>query len=79
MNAHGDLALWILNSLLNAGGSSRAAHAWNTRYINKYARLIWLVPAVLLRGLACRFLRGAVCQSGNLFPPRTVFAARHRG
>ncbi len=58
MNAHGDLALWILNSLLNAGGVLAAAHAWNTRYINKYARLIWLVPAVLLAAWLAAFFGG---------------------
>ena len=58
MTVNGDSALWILNSLLNAGGVLGAAHAWNTRYINKYARLVWLVPAVLLASWLAAFFGG---------------------
>jgi hypothetical protein len=55
MNAHGDLALWILNSLLNAAGVLAAAHAWNTRYLKKYARLTWLLPAVVIAACLASF------------------------
>jgi Domain of unknown function (DUF4440) len=48
MTNSSNLVLWILNSLLNAGGVLAAAHAWNTRYIKKYSRLVWLLPAVLI-------------------------------
>jgi len=58
MTVNGDSALWILNSLLNAGGVLGAAHAWNTRYIDKYARLAWLVPAVLLAAWLAAFFGG---------------------
>ncbi len=49
------LVLWFVSSLLNAGGVLAAAHAWNTRYIHKPARLIWLVPSLLLAAWLATF------------------------
>lgn len=56
MTYSSSLVLWFVSSLLNAGGVLAAAHAWNTRYVRKYARLIWLVPAVLLAAWLAAFL-----------------------
>ena len=55
------LALWTLNSLLNAGGVFAAARVWNLRYTRKFAHLLWLLPAVLLSAsLAAYFGSSAV-------------------
>src|SRR5262249_47679270 len=50
-----NLILWCLNSLLNAGGVLAAAHAWNTRYAQKYLRLVWLLPAILIAAWLASF------------------------
>jgi hypothetical protein len=47
--------LWLTSSLLNAAGVLAAAHAWNTRYIHKPARLAWLLPSVLLAAWLAAF------------------------
>lgn len=44
----GSFALWILNSLLNAAGLLAAAHAWDCLYHQKYKRLFWLIPSVIV-------------------------------
>ncbi len=48
MTTSGSLLLWSLNSLLNAAGLLAAAHAWNCLYLQKYKRLFWLIPSVLV-------------------------------
>ena len=60
MTYSSSLVLWFVSSLLNAGGVLAAAHAWNTRYINKYSRLIWLVPAALLAAWLAAFFGTSV-------------------
>lgn len=48
MSNPNSVAPWILNSVLNAGGLLAAAHSWNTFYLKKYRRLLWLIPSVVL-------------------------------
>jgi len=55
MTISSSLVLWFVSSLLNAGGVLTAAHAWNTRYIHKPARLAWLVPSILLSAWLAAF------------------------
>jgi SnoaL-like domain len=56
MTIGGSLLLWILNSLLNAAGLLAAAHAWNCLYLQKYKRLFWLIPSVLVTAWLESFL-----------------------
>jgi len=63
MTYSSNLVLWILTSLLNAGGVIAAAHAWNTQFTKKFARLLYLVPAFLIAAwLASYFNSGVVAQ-----------------
>jgi len=55
MTNSANFALWTLNSLLNAGGVFAAAHAWNTRYMRTYGRLVWLLPAVAVAAWLASF------------------------
>ena len=48
MMISGSFLFWLLNSLLNAAGLWAAAHAWNCLYLQKYTRLFWLIPSVLV-------------------------------
>jgi len=58
-----NLVLWVLTSLLNAGGVIAAAHAWNTQFTQKFTRLLYLVPAFLIAAwLASYFSSGVVAQ-----------------
>lgn len=64
MNNSSSLVLWFVSSLLNAGGVLAGAHAWNTRFISRYLRLLWLVPSILLAAwLAAFFGNSSVGQS----------------
>ena len=48
MTISSQFVLWSVLSLLNIGGVLAAAHAWNTHFAKKYARLLWLLPALLV-------------------------------
>jgi len=50
-----NLVLWTLTSLLNVGGVVAAAHAWNTRFAKNYARLLLLIPALLVAAWLASF------------------------
>jgi Domain of unknown function (DUF4440) len=63
MTYSSSLILWVLTSMFNAGGVIAAAHAWNTRFSQKYTRLLYLVPAFFLAAwLASYFNSGVVTQ-----------------
>jgi hypothetical protein len=50
-----NLVLWTVTSLLNVGGVVAAAHAFNTRFVKNYARLLWLIPALVLASWLASF------------------------
>ena len=60
MTNSANFALWTLNSLLNAGGVLAAAHAWNTRYMKTYGRLVWLLPSVAVAAWLASFFGGPI-------------------
>jgi len=63
MTYSSNLVLWVLTSLLNAGGVVAAAHAWNTQFTKKFTRLLYLVPAFLIAAwLTSYFNTGVVAQ-----------------
>jgi len=70
MTIRGSFLLWILNSLLNAAGLLAAAHAWNCLYLQKYKRLFWLVPSVLVMAWLESFVSAPALASAAavLFP-----------
>jgi hypothetical protein len=55
MTYSSNLVLWFITSLLNAGGVIAAANAWNTYFSRKHARLVWLIPALLVAAWLASF------------------------
>jgi hypothetical protein len=67
MTYSSNLVLWVLTSLLNAGGVVAAAHAWNTRFTKKFGRLPYLVPSFFVAAwLAGYFNSGVITQVMSL-------------
>lgn len=62
MTISSNLVLWTILTLLNVAGVLAAAHAWNTRFAKNYARLVWLLPAVLVAAWLASFFGTAAIE-----------------